>query len=982
MKILHAFRLTFDDDDWSRLQPTSESGSAHLLSILVVVPRSTSVALRASFKKHLGPALGKLADATSVPQTDVLKHVGEVFIHLGLFLVDLYVTNVPIDPASRQQMMIRIVESKSDSVAAELVITEAALLQIVGETQHSRVAALRLKIEALKEELRVLGTAIRRESVGPALLGAFFQEVHAFITDVFEPSKMQELSSALSTATSSDTTASLREEAFQLSSQGFSRRLQSSYSSFADLAQPVLYAIGQAQLGLRCIIRARELENAKATSGAMRDAASAVSFPTVAGALEISQGSLQGANAQALVLALAAQAYDSKGEPLKEAVPQIANRYEHLFELWSADRLREQRASMEAESLYRVRQTQEDVMSDPELEEKEFSELFPSYEDDELDEEEVQKSTLATNDLNKQHGAAAVTAPIAKQVYDLHLSLFGSRKQPQAGGSHFRLLRESLLSRALRSEPAAADDGLDLQSLAFQVSRINDTKSKLLSSNSSPSYDFYRSENLPEVRKGYNLVTRLVARLDQIIQEWPDQMVLQHLRERCEAILRLHMASPVAQVLTSLERLLVHTDDWESFANRDNTLRVFQKDISDLIVEWRRLELACWAHLLDSQAELYANETTDWWFRLYGVVIHGAWGVTSTVDDKGAAVSSHLQGMIPLLRTFIEQCTLGHFEARMYLLRSFVTFLQALASCSEERTSGLLRIADTMESLIAFFDTYSSKISTSLSSQRVQIDKAIRDFIKLASWKDINVNALKASALKSHRQLHKSIRKFRDILRQPVAPMLASYIETSDATPVASIIEPLRVVVDLRDGESSTRAAHLAKLASTYKRYVTLHAKGSATCASCIATDLDTFSLDIIDVTESLAKETPSTATKENDKLVKNLATRKRKALSDLMKALRAMGLTFNVRADQLARQQNPVWLGELRPVKCAAWPSLQESPLVTKIEAYHQRMIALMPILRKSLVDHNADVTTRDLQRGIGFAESAFEKAVLGRVR
>ena len=45
--------------------------------------------------------------------------------------------------------------------------------------------------------------------------------------------------------------------------------------------------------------------------------------------------------------------------------------------------------------------------------------------------------------------------------------------------------------------------------------------------------------------------------------------------------------SPVAQVLAALERLLVQTDDWEEYANRDNSLKLQQNKLIALIIEWR-----------------------------------------------------------------------------------------------------------------------------------------------------------------------------------------------------------------------------------------------------------------------------------------------------------------------------------------------------------------------------------------------------------
>lgn len=54
-------------------------------------------------------------------------------------------------------------------------------------------------------------------------------------------------------------------------------------------------------------------------------------------------------------------------------------------------------------------------------------------------------------------------------------------------------------------------------------------------------------------------------------------------------------------------------------------------------------------------------------------------------------------------------------------------------------------------------------------AQRKMLDKDVQSTIKLASWKDVNVYALRQSAVRSHHQLYKSFRKLREILQKPAS---------------------------------------------------------------------------------------------------------------------------------------------------------------------------------------------------------------------
>jgi len=56
-----------------------------------------------------------------------------------------------------------------------------------------------------------------------------------------------------------------------------------------------------------------------------------------------------------------------------------------------------------------------------------------------------------------------------------------------------------------------------------------------------------------------------------------------------------------------------------------------------------------------------------------------------------------------------------------------------------------------------------------LTVERNKVEKDVQNLIKLASWKDVNVAALRASAVRSHHQLYKSVRKLRAILQKPAS---------------------------------------------------------------------------------------------------------------------------------------------------------------------------------------------------------------------
>ena len=77
----------------------------------------------------------------------------------------------------------------------------------------------------------------------------------------------------------------------------------------------------------------------------------------------------------------------------------------------------------------------------------------------------------------------------------------------------------------------------------------------------------------------------------ELLRSLPEQVQLQQLMERSERTTQLDVSSPVAKGLAAIELLLTHVDDWETYASRDLSLQVHASELTNLVVEWRRLEL-------------------------------------------------------------------------------------------------------------------------------------------------------------------------------------------------------------------------------------------------------------------------------------------------------------------------------------------------------------------------------------------------------
>jgi midasin len=288
---------------------------------------------------------------------------------------------------------------------------------------------------------------------------------------------------------------------------------------------------------------------------------------------------------------------------------------------------------------------------------------------------------------------------------------------------------------------------------------------------------------------------------------------------------------------------------------------------------------------------------------------------------------------------------------------------------------------------VAHFAAFSAIIHGHLTSERSALETEIRNLIKLASWKDVNVHALKQSAQRTHRQLYKVIRKFREVLRRPVSKHLEA-VTTEILEEGRCEQYPLNIAKPSSpnfttpvSGASVGMPTHLIHLGRTYKRFEEIVTERIGPFISAKSPHIvDTLAVDIILSSKELSSiSVPSSLpTERREKLHKAVLTRKRKAWSDLMKELKKAGFTSHVKPEILLQNCSTRWIRER--------PALTDHPDpawdIQKSETYWNRLNTLFPLLRATIPSHHTDVSTRELQRGVAFLESGFTMAIELRTR
>ncbi|KAI0916947.1 hypothetical protein AcW2_007206 [Taiwanofungus camphoratus] len=972
------------DKDWQNLHALwSETYNMSCMSVqdvIAVLEHKTNSVFAHAFQSQLLPALQTLRVSH---QSVLAGDLGRCWVALCRFILDLYVPDRPVDPAAMRRYARDFWDEERETVSVQMQLHMKYELRTSGRTANASTHYLSSMLRESEDYKAEEFTRLCPPRDDIARLHSYWAEVSQFLAQAVSLSKVD---SVIESMKSRDDHAFKREEVIQESLSAFCQRLNTIYPDFVDISGPIQFALLCMKLGLR-LIADEVTRSDNATSSHAGIVAALVAFPSVKSAQLLRHEDLASqASSCALTSFLANLAgialETALGVDVQTHLRQIEIVYEQCFGLWLIDRARSEETEHEAQSLYRHRSMEHEA-TEAELEEQDFLSIFPQFED------LLEQETPSPNSSDQRTPALIETGRIA-ELCELHISLFARESgclSPVDVSAILLDVRRFLVSTILDTAVGSMPEYLDHDSRAFQIALLHDRLSCIRKGprTKGKPYNFYQDDNVPEIRKALESLNALRSRLDVLIREWPDQMVLQHLKTRCDTIINLSISSPVPKILSALEQLLLHIEDWEMYANRDNSLKAHQQSLTGLIVEWRRLELASWQDLLRTQARTFADGASDWWFRLYEATVRGVIVAAEEEDQEyPQALLNYLDKLVPLLDEYIALSPIGQYQARLRLLSSFETYIEYLVIDKPcPLVSALGRVRRILRFTRKYYDQFTGRISGALASQQNELEKEIRGFIKLASWKDINVHALKQSAQRTHRQLYKSIRKFRDVLRQPIVdflkPVFEEVAESSSTTERPYTVTPvIELSFNVHPGVSNM-PPHLVRLERTYKTFSALVNGRLGLCIEMVSpSKLDDFAVEIITTSRALANSPvpPSLTAAQREKFHKSLLVRKRKAWSDLLKELKRMGLAANMKPEVL-NQQRDLRLIREQPVL----PSSIACPTATeKAEQYLYRLTALFPELRASLSDHHENLSTRELQRGIMLLESGFAMALSNR--
>ncbi|KAK3926205.1 Midasin [Frankliniella fusca] len=411
-----------------------------------------------------------------------------------------------------------------------------------------------------------------------------------------------------------------------------------------------------------------------------------------------------------------------------------------------------------------------------------------------------------------------------------------------------------------------------------------------------PSFDFYRTACISEAKQCKPVLDGLLERVNELLTEWPEHPTLNQIVIVVRRITSFPMESPLSRFLTGLEILLNKMREWEENAHSGVSLASHSAAVTNLIIQWRRLELAGWKGCLNSTSLRVQSRASRWWFYIFSLVD----GYINPSAGKEAICGKDI---VSSLEQFMEDSPLGEFLVRLNMILAFHCHVVNLpASCKKDELQAVLW------NLFGFYSQFKDTLASRIDELRSPIEKKLKDYVKIARWNDINYWSVKDAVFKTQRTLHKHVKEYETVLKQPAkSTMYSCRIEGKsqfkkctqlNVQAFIATADPKHFVEDALNWNAAVDQSSVLNrvgLLYTKSKKLTREVILSSTSPGLIAV-LDEFANDIAASIQQLASlEVDKTIPKSKQvSQAKNHLQMKRRALADLFRLLHHIGLSYH----------------------------------------------------------------------------------------
>ncbi|KAL6931390.1 hypothetical protein ACO0R3_002853 [Hanseniaspora guilliermondii] len=824
-------------------------------------------------------------EITSIKADDVSdiewSHIGRLYLSFGLGSMKLFCPDKSYDPAIR---------AYCDGEQYDML--KALYLEISEEWKLIRKLYFNdshmLKIEDSLPSLDKLSKpskpmVFRNQETDHS--DSLFDEWNSFIESTLSEDSINSLISSFET---NDKNLMRKIEIFQNNTSQFIKRMNTSYTSFADLNDIFVNYIYSIKLGIDILLFdysenrktyaitpswCNQLSNIFIQSDFISNVNIFNEF--------LKTKTVDDYNVEKMVTVLLKiiqfQSLQSDDAKL------ISNKLlETLYYRWSLRRMKQEQIDEQNEGLYKYDYDVE------KLAEEEFMKMFPDYED---------SLTVDTKNHNKDDKLKLSLDDVSYEIAKVFVASYG---EGQGKFDVSDLLHDStFISQYLSANPDFAHEKVSTDAMISSLFNLNreicQFKPNEASDKKGEQLNFYNDYSIFESKRAIDVISRLSMNVNNLLLEWPENATLAEILRTSKEFLTFPIETPIARLILKVEQIFTFVAEWEKYASSGVSLKSHYDSITSLIVSWRQKELHTWSCMLDSEDIQLEKNLGKWWFYLFESIV-----VAQLNKDPDEDNFDEINGLLSSLNVFFTKSKIGEFNSRLSIVKAFLQYCLTISNKLPKY------VINSLSNIIKYYEQFTYVIEDNIKTSRKKIEKQVKDIILLASWKDVNVDALKQSSKKSHNSLFKLIRKYREVINrdcqfiieqglQDVSNVKAVAFESTKkinfkkVTNIDVITEEL-----MKNSDFSTRTSMLTnveQISVKMNKYIDDLAKTELP-------NILTLAEDTVSQADYLLKETPSVFTKEKKKEINALKNTKLLLLSDTIKEFKRIGYKVNMRDD------------------------------------------------------------------------------------
>lgn len=867
-----------------------------------------------------------------------LSDLGKAWVLFSSGCIQLFVPSSPLDPAIEEHVAYDVLESQK-KVAQSLVESWRKVRSVIsGDNKLQLEEYLPDSSETKLTQPRVYR---KNESIDE-----LFEEWNAFMESSIDVEPIKNLLAAAEHALEERNAQIIG--IFQKNSSNFMMRLGSKYFIYADLNDILNGFIKGVKLGLDIFTTNTKQQDAKFQISSMWpvDLTNLLSpqklestFLTVKSmSKSMDVGSLISEKLMVYIVGLCFMQKSSTKDSALSLV--LSQALQSLYYRWYYRRMKAEEQAAQQGSLYKHKDTDD--------EEGDFRELFPDY-DEVMD--------LSAQDLKKTDDFDEVYY----EIVDLYVNHF-------LHGTSLSLEKISTKGSRLCADLSAfKNTALDANSSSFLSALILGIQNsfEVYSVNTDIEVDFYHDAHPAEYRRAMKTILSLYSGVAKLLTQWPEHATLQSISRSAEEFLSYPSNYPLAKLLHKIELIFNFMNEWEKFASSQVTLKNHYEELTQLIVSWRRLELSSWKCLFQFEKSNVEKGIGKWWFHLFESIIVPFIQYQDELTENEDSDKPSVVQILAALNIFMSETTYGEYIARLNLVKAFKNHIATLNLNDGE-------VYNALCNLITFYEQFVPKIEDAIAKTQKTLEKDVSEVILLASWKDVNIDALKQSSRKSHNNLYKIVRKYRTLLNQPVSAIIQGGVPEETrvvideatlrvAEPVSKTKEEKLAILKSCNAvatwsERPNRLKNMDTIENNMKIYVDKIAKSDAP-------SLYDYSKEVIEEMKRLRDETPKVMNDDTKKTIAALKTQKHKLLSETLKELRRIGVKTSIKpgVKKVLTTVNLIFANS----------ETFEDSLLQGSDPYYFRILDILPRLRSAIAGGNDDIPQPDLERGLAATEN-----------